>query len=205
MFNNIQRSLSIFKATIKNKVETHTTHYSDLRSETIKLDKCAKEFRNIYGPKSICKQVDLLRDEIENKNITRNLIFLNMSELTPFLSIFNFQTPVSLPLWFDEEVTLFDREKKIIKENLKDQKFDIIALQATHDPWNNFYSEVLQIILNNPNYKELGETQLVSPKGSMKFNYVSDSCKTSLSQNYSFSEKCEISLKPIRFFIKKKF
>ena len=204
MFNNIQRSISIFKAALKNKVETPTMHYSDLRAETIRLEKCAKEFRNIYGPESICQQVDLIRDEIENKKIIRDLTFLNMSELTPILSIFNFQSHKSLPLWFDEKVTLFEREKKIIREHIKNQKFDIIAIQATHDPWNNFYNEILQIILNSPSYKELGESQLVSPKGSLVFNYISDNCKTSQYPDYSFSEKCEESLKPVRFFIKKK-
>ena len=96
------------------------------------------------------------------------------------------------------------KREKIIRENIKIAKFDVIALQATHGKWSNFYDEILENILNNSNYKELGRVQNVSPKGSLRYNYVPEGCSTSLSNNYSFSEECEDSLKPIRFFIKKK-
>ncbi len=203
-FNNFQRSLNTIKAVLKNDVESHTIHYSDINTKVINLGNCAKELSNIYGPQSICKQIDLVRNEISKNNYKHQLIFLNISELSPFYSIFNFVPPKSLPLWFDENVTLFEREKNMIKNKIENNKFDLIALQATHDPWNKFYNEILQNILRNPNYREIGKMQYVSPKGSLKYNYVSKICETSLSKSYSFSEECEESLKPIRFFIKKK-
>ena len=75
---------------MKNKVETHTIHYSDVKSNSINLEKCGKEFKNIYGPSSVCNQVDLIKSELLIQKNNRKLIFLNMSELTPFYSIFIF-------------------------------------------------------------------------------------------------------------------
>jgi len=203
IFNNLNRSLNIFKGVIKNKFEPSSMSYSDLKISPSDLSKCASEFRNIYGPSSICRQIDLIRKELKGRDSDRKIVFLNMSELTPLQSILDVEIASKLPLWFDEDVTLFKREKEIIKENIQEGKYDLIALQATHDPWNEFYNQTLEEILNNKNYRELGDMQYVSPKGSLSYFYVKDKCNTSLSENYYFSEDCEKSLKPIRFFIRK--
>ena len=56
--------------------------------------------------------------------------------------------------------------------------------------------------LYSPNYIEIGREQYLSPRGYL-YESISDKCESSLSENYSFSEKCELYLKPIRFFIRK--
>ena len=96
---------------------------------------------------------------------------------------------------------MFEREKEIIKEGLINQDYDLIALQAAHENWSPFYDEILNKLIISSNYREIGREQYLSPRGSL-YEPITDKCESSLSENYSFSEKCELYLKPVRFFIK---
>ena len=189
------------RGVIKNKFEPYSMQSNVRKFDAIHLNKCAPQFKNIYGPTSVCYQLDLIRDEIKKINKNQKLIFLNISELTPFTSILNLTHPENLPLWFHEGVTLFKREKEIISEGLSNQNYDLIALQAAHEDWSPFYDEILNKLILSSSYREIGREQYLSPRGSL-YGSVSDKCESSLSENYSFSEKCELYLKPVRFFIK---
>ena len=200
-FDNLRRSFSILEGIIKKDYETYTMRNNFQKTDTIHLSKCAPQFVNIYGPSSVCYQLELIRDEIKKINKNQKLIFLNISELTPFTSILDLTHPKNLPLWFHEGVTLFKREKEIIREALSNQNYDLIALQAAHEDWSPFYDEILNKLILSSSYREIGREQYLSPRGSL-YESISDKCESSLSENYSFSEKCELYLKPVRFFIK---
>tara|TARA_B100000212_G_C27361911_1_gene528568 strand:+ start:173 stop:1912 length:1740 start_codon:yes stop_codon:yes gene_type:complete len=200
-FSNLEKGVSIVKGIIKNKFEPYTMRYSDLKSDVIHLNKCARQFNNIYGPSSVCTQLNLIKDQLKERNKNQKIIFLNLSELTPFTAILNLSPPRNLPLWFHEEVTFFKREKAIIREGLINQDFDLIALQAAHESWSPFYDEILNNLILSSNYREIGREQYLSPRGSL-YEPTAHKCESSLIKNYSFSEKCEMYLKPIRFFIK---
>ena len=197
----MMRSFSVVKGISTNKLETNNMRYNVRESDLIHLNKCAPQFKNIYGPSSVCYQLDLIREQLKGINKNQNLIFLNISELTTFSSILNLSTPDNLPLWFHEGVTLFKREKEIIRKGLINQNYDLIALQAAHENWTPFYDEILNKLILNSNYREIGRELYPSPRGSL-YESISDKCESSLSENYSFSNKCELYLKPIRFFIR---
>ena len=198
--DNMGRSYSTLKGVIKNNFEPYEMRYSSRKYDAIHLNQCAPQFKNIYGPPSVCYQLDLIREDLKRINKNQNLIFLNISELTPFYSILNLSPPKNLPLWFHEGVTLFKREKEIIREGLINQNYDLIALQAAHEDWSPFYDEILNKLILSSNYREIGRKQYLSPRGYL-YDSISDKCESSLSENYSFSKKCEMYLKPIRFFI----
>ena len=201
-FDNIGKSLSIVKGIINNNFEPYAKRYDFQKTDFIHLNKCAPEFNKIYGPSSVCLQLDLVKKQLKGINNSQKLIFLNISELTPFFSILNLSPPKKLPLWFHEGVTLFKREKEIIREGLINQNYDLIALQAAHENWSPFYDEILNKLIISSNYREIGKIQHLSPMGSLNESIL-DKCESSLSVNYSFSKKCELYLKPIRIFIRR--
>ena len=86
--------------------------YSERKFDAMHLEKCSPQFKNIYGPSSVCLQLDLIREKLKGINKNQKLIFLNISELTPLSSILNLSPPKNLPLWFHEEVTLFKKRKR---------------------------------------------------------------------------------------------
>ena len=59
----------------------------------IDLKSCADEFKGTYGPDSVCMQIEEVKSSIYKNGLKRGFIFLNMSELTPLVSIFDAKSP----------------------------------------------------------------------------------------------------------------
>ena len=170
----------------------------------IELKSCADEFKGTYGPDSVCMQIEEVKRSIYKNGLQRGFIFLNMSELTPLVSIFDAKFPPNLPLWFDEGTTFFPKEMKKVKDGISKAEYELIAIQASRG-WITKYSiEILEMLSNHPKYEEVSLNQYVSPWGATsisKKNYNLN-CPTSLQEGYQFSYRCEEYLRPIRFFIK---
>ena len=210
---NFQRSIGIFKSILQKKVSDPAGMFQplamsgkNLKWPIIDLKSCADEFKGTYGPDSVCMQIQDVKSSIYENGLKKGFNFLNMSELTPLLSVLNAKYPPQLPLWFHEGTTFFPKEMKKVKDAISNGEYELIAIQASYNYLTSYSIEILETLSNHPKYEEVSLNQYVSPYGATsltKKNYDLN-CPTSQLESYQFSYECEEYLKPIRFFIKTK-
>tara|TARA_B100000886_G_scaffold307078_1_gene239889 strand:+ start:41685 stop:43211 length:1527 start_codon:yes stop_codon:yes gene_type:complete len=198
--NNSLRAFQVFKGYISGKYEPFTMESEDFKSSSVGFESCYDEFKGNYVPSSVCTQLKLVKSNLNQLN-KKDYLFLNMSELTMLHSIFDAKYPNKLPLWFHENVTLFEREKNIIINSIKNSEYKLIALQATHDKWEGFYDVALKEINTNQDYREIGDRLFISAYGVLENKEEDKKCKEVITDAKFRFLACERDLKPIRFFM----
>lgn len=104
-----------------------------------------KAFENVYMPEPAIKGMERIKemDVIKNNDDPE---VLNMSELTPLAYELGYDYPSGQPLWYHQNVSIFDREIAQICDNIKNDKYDLVLFEVIPN-LNNFYPETIRTCL----------------------------------------------------------
>jgi len=98
-----------------------------------------KTFKNVYLPEETVRGIDMLDTIFNNTEIET---VLNMTELTPLAHEFKFEPGTNQPLWYHQNVAIFDREISLFCARIKKEEFDLVLFQTIPELNNFFPSEI---------------------------------------------------------------
>lgn len=101
-----------------------------------------KSFDRIYLPGPTVDGMKRLMesDAIKNK---KNPKVLNMSELTPLASEIGYELEKGLPLWYHQDVSIFDKEVDFFAKRIEEDYYDMVLFETI--PYlENFYPEKIR-------------------------------------------------------------
>ncbi len=109
-----------------------------------------KSFNRMYLPQSTVEGIESLSqmDLWKEKESPR---VLNMTELTPLAHELDFEleTGSHIPLWYHQNVSLFDREMEMYRSRITNNYYDLVLFENIED-LNNFYPfEIRELLLKN--------------------------------------------------------
>ena len=109
-----------------------------------------KSFNRLYLPQSTVEGIESLSqmDLWKEKESPR---VLNMTELTPLAHELDFELEKGshIPLWYHQNVSLFDREMEMYRSRITNNYYDLVLFENIED-LNNFYPfEIRELLLKN--------------------------------------------------------
>jgi len=171
-----------------------------------KMQYIYKNFHNAHLSKTKVTPVNII-DLLNEFDVPQNFDILNLDidsyDLYVIKNLLKSFQPKIVSMEINEKIPppIYFTVKYDENHYWKGDHFFGCSLQAAHEDWSPFYDEILNNLIISSSYREIGREQYLSPRGSL-YESISDKCESSLSENYAFSKKCELYLKPIRFFIK---
>lgn len=110
-----------------------------------------KTLKNIKLPENTIDGIERLLERTKGKN---NLQVLNMSNLSILAYELSYvpENSSHFPLWYHKGVAFFDREEKMLCENVRNKKYDIIIFEDMPDVDNFFPYKVRECALEEAHY-----------------------------------------------------
>lgn len=170
VFSSIQNFVqvnNIYESIFLQKVEPpYFFNYRIVGDRISKYSGFLTAFNGSYLPQETISALEQLATDIHVQDHSeKNLKMLNISELTPLYAALSILPPKGMPLWYDSNVILFNREVKKIESYIKNSEFDIILIQFTHHDINRDYNLLIKAADENANYFQPSYSKFRSPAG----------------------------------------
>jgi hypothetical protein len=145
-WRNIQRVISK-KPTVVEQSEKVTRHKYRLAKEYKSMEKLYLAESTLEGIKKI-KNLEVVKTKDK-----KDLKVLNMSELTSLAYELGYTPLIHQPMWFHQNVAIFQKEVDWFCEQIKNKKYDVVIFESIpHKEVANFYPEDVKKCLIE-NYK----------------------------------------------------
>ena len=149
----------ILEAVVLNEPEPFNFNYRNLSIPVKKIPSELHAFNGVMAPQQTIDAILELKRlkgkwDASHQN-ERNLRVLNISELTPIYTELDIPPPLSFPLWFHTNISLFSNEIGEINSILLDGYYDIVLLQGTHEGFSRVYKEFKFNIDSSESYQLL--------------------------------------------------
>jgi hypothetical protein len=159
-------------STLTGKVEHYYFDASKVVLPVIDLGTCAPQLKNIYAPKAVCTSLYEIKKSVEGIS---NPSVLNISEFTPLTELVSGDYPSNHPLWYHLGISLHEREMDRILFEVDLGIYDLVAVQFVHTGPTFFHYDLLQLLRNSAQYRELNP--MISPMNATDYCANPDICE----------------------------
>ena len=167
------------EAAFRHKVESgYLYDYRKVGPDVESFPESLRYFKNSFGPRETVRAIEKLKEYVAvNFSNSREVKILNLSELTPIYAELDTIPPLDTSLWYDTDVTFFEREQADIVARIKKSEFDVLLIQSTHNfGKSTYYRELLKSIRSNSSYIEANFSDFSAPATALA-SCGSEGCK----------------------------